>query len=88
MVGQPTTYIARPEIERFYAGIMALALELKLQDREIAAVLGLALGRMAGVAKKTGTQADYDTIVDTAVFNMGSEFGNAERLLAAMGRGH
>lgn len=74
--------------EEFYNDVMGSALRLKLQDREIVALLAVIVGRACGVAAVAGTEEDRATLVDTAVYNLKFGRERAADLLAALGKGH
>lgn len=74
--------------EEFYNDVMGSALRLKLQDREIVALLSMMVGRACGVAAVVGTEEDRATLVDTAVHNLKFGREGASALLAALGKGH
>lgn len=74
--------------EEFYNDVMASALRLKLQDREIVALLSVMVGRACGIAAVRGTEEDRATLVDTAVYNLKFGREGAAELLAALGKGH
>lgn len=74
--------------EEFYNDVMGSALRLKLQDREIVALLSVMVGRACGVAAVAGTEEDRATLVDTAIHNLKFGREGAAGLLAALGKGH
>ena len=74
--------------EEFYNDVLGSALRLKLQDREIVALLALMVGRACGIAAEKGTEEDRATLVDTTVANLKFGRENAAGLLDALGKGH
>jgi hypothetical protein len=61
------------------------ALNNKLSDAEICALLAVYLGRMASLAKPG---SDQNTIIDTIVHNLHFSARDAKRVHDAIGKGH
>jgi hypothetical protein len=81
MAGTPRTVIADARIEKFYASVMAAALEQKLSDGEICAILSSLIGRMIGFA---AVGVDKTTLIDTAIYNLSAGHAIAPELRDAI----
>lgn len=81
--GKPKTVIADTRIEMFFNSVMGAALQQKLSDGEIVAILASMIGRMIGLAKPG---IDQTTLLDTAAFNLANGRELAPKLRDALGK--
>ena len=88
MMPKVTVLEATRAHEEFYNDVMGSALRLKLQDRELVALLAVIVGRACGAAALQGTEEDRATLVDTAIYNLKFGRERAADMIAALGKGH